>query len=187
MPDTNYLTGQLLIAMPSMADPNFDHTVTFVCEHSEHGALGLIINRPMEMDLGVIFEQLSLPATDQVMAQQPVLKGGPVQVERGFVLHESDQDWDATVEIDQSIFVTTSQDILSSIAKGEGPARSIIALGYAGWGAGQLEAEMIANAWLTVPASSQIIFDTPFEERWSKAAESLGIDLAALSPEAGHA
>ena len=136
------LTGQLLIAMPMMLDPNFHQTVTYVCEHSEHGALGIIINRPMEMDLAEVFEQLALGKPDARYAACPVLRGGPVQVERGFVLHESDQEWDSTVNVANSIHVTTSQDILSSIADGSGPERALVALGYAGWNAGQLESEI---------------------------------------------
>lgn len=181
------LTGHLLIAMPSMLDPNFHQTVTYVCEHSEHGALGIIINRPLDMALGDVFEQLSLSRPAPRYANCPVLRGGPVQVERGFVLHESDQDWDSTINVANSIHVTTSQDILSSIAAGSGPERALVALGYAGWNAGQLESEITANAWLNAPASPQIIFDTPFEERWHEATALLGIDLANLSSDAGHA
>lgn len=181
------LTGQLLIAMPAMLDPNFHQTVTYICEHSDQGALGLIINRPLDMDLTEVFEQLALGKPSQRYADSPVLRGGPVQVERGFVLHESDQDWDSTVNVANSIHVTTSQDILSSIADGSGPDRALVALGYAGWNAGQLESEITANAWLHAPASPQIIFDIPFEERWHEATALLGIDLANLSPEAGHA
>jgi putative transcriptional regulator len=173
--------------MPSMMDPNFHQTVTFICEHSEQGALGIVINRPLDMDLGEIFQQLSLEQTDPDLAANPILRGGPVQIEHGFVLHESEEKWDATATVANSIMVTTSRDILSAMASGKGPKRAVVALGYAGWGAGQLEAELSANAWLSVPASPDILFDTPFEERWSRAAEMLGVDLATLSTEAGHA
>jgi putative transcriptional regulator len=187
MADVTYLTGHLLIAMPAMADPNFVRTVTYICEHNDQGALGIVINRPLEMDLGEVFEQLSLPATDTGLARQPVLRGGPVQTERGFVLHEPSQNWDSTVEVSDSVHLTTSQDILAALARGAGPKRALMALGYAGWGAGQLEVEMSANAWLSVPGSATIVFDTPFEQRWSAAAGLLGINLATMSSEAGHA
>jgi putative transcriptional regulator len=187
MPETTSLTGHLLIAMPSMMDPNFHRTVTYICEHSEHGTLGLVINRPLDMDLGQVFEQLSLGSPQPALASRPVLRGGPVQLERGFVLHESTRRWDSTVPVTPSMNVTTSQDILSAMASGDGPERAIVALGYAGWGAGQLEQEISANAWLSVPAVPQIIFDTPFEARWREAAALLGVDPAAIAPDAGHA
>lgn len=187
MEPTTNLTGHLLIAMPAMVDPNFHRTVTYICEHSEQGALGLVINRPLDMDLGQVFEQLDLSLADPGMARCPVLRGGPVQLERGFVLHDSSGSWDSTVTIAHSISVTTSQDILSAMAAGSGPERALVALGYAGWGAGQLEEEMSANAWLSVPATPQIVFDTPFEDRWEQAAGLLGIDLVTMSPDAGHA
>ena len=187
MGDVTYLTGHLLIAMPAMADPNFVRTVTYICEHTDQGALGIVINRPLQMDLGEVFQQLSLEAADAGVSSQPVLRGGPVQTERGFVLHEPSRKWDSTVEVSESIHLTTSQDILSALAQGTGPRRALMALGYAGWGAGQLENEMGANAWLSVPASATIIFDTPYEARWAAAAALLGINLATLSSEAGHA
>ena len=186
--DSNYsLAGQLLLAMPGMVDPNFDSSVTYICEHSEKGALGLIINRPLDLNISEILEQLSLPIDAGNLASQPVLRGGPVQAERGFVLHESAHEWDSTTEVGHSIFVTTSQDILSAVAAGEGPDRMQLALGYAGWGAGQLEAEIRQNAWLTAPATPELVFATPFEQRWAASAAVIGVDLASLSPEAGHA
>jgi putative transcriptional regulator len=187
MGDVTYLTGHLLIAMPAMADPNFTRTVTYICEHSDRGALGIVINRPLDLDLGEVFQQLSLPATDSGLAKQPVMRGGPVQTERGFVLHEPGGTWDATVEVSDSVCLTTSQDILAALAQGKGPRRALMALGYAGWGAGQLELEMSANAWLSVPGNASIVFDTPYEQRWSAAAGLLGINLATMSPDAGHA
>jgi putative transcriptional regulator len=187
MGDVTYLTGHLLIAMPAMADPNFVRTVTYICEHTDQGALGIVINRPLQMDLGAVFEQLEIEPADPGLSKQPVLRGGPVQTERGFVLHEPSRKWDSTVEVSESVHLTTSQDILSALASGSGPKRALMALGYAGWGAGQLESEMSANAWLSVPATAAIIFDTPFEARWAAAAGLLGINLATISPEAGHA
>jgi len=191
MSDTTFLTGHLLIAMPAMQDPNFTRTVTYICEHTEQGALGIIINRPLDMDLGAIFDQLSLASADPVLARQPVLQGGPVHQERGFVLHEpeetADQSFDATLAVKDGIRVTTSQDILSAMARGHGPRRAVVALGYAGWGAGQLESEIAQNAWLSVPATPQIIFDTPFELRWHESTRLLGFDPSTLSHQAGHA
>lgn len=185
--DVTWLTGHLLIAMPAMTDPNFVRTVTYICEHTDQGALGIVINRPLQLDLGAVFEQLQLEATDAALSRQPVLRGGPVQTERGFVLHEPARQWDSTVEVSGSVHLTTSQDILADMAGGTGPRRALMALGYAGWGAGQLESEMSANAWLSVPAKDAIIFDTPFEARWAAAAALLGINLATISSEAGHA
>lgn len=187
MNDATNLTGHLLIAMPSMLDPNFAHTVTYICEHSDKGALGLVINRPMDMDLGDVLTQLQLEPANQQLASTPILQGGPVEIQRGFVIHESPLEWDSTVAVTNSIFVTTSRDILSAIAAGAGPERALLVLGYAGWGAGQLEEEISANAWLNVPASPQIIFEIPFEQRWQHAAALLGVNLANLSTQAGHA
>lgn len=186
METTHTLAGHLLVAMPHMADPNFEHSVTFICEHTENGALGITINRPLKMELGEVLEQLSLKS-DTDMAALPVLRGGPVQAERGFVLHESDHDWEGTTDVGHSIFVTTSQDILTDVAEGRGPSRLLLALGYAGWGAGQLEEEIRQNAWLTVPASRELVFDTPMEQRWRAATRAIGIDPSSMSLTAGSA
>jgi putative transcriptional regulator len=188
MNESAYLTGQFLVAMPAMADPNFDRTVTYICEHNQDGALGIIVNRPTDMSLGEILAQMDLQFTDPGIAAQPVLQGGPVQPERGFVIHDEGQHaFSSTLDVPDGLKVTTSRDILVAMAEGKGPARAVIALGYAGWGAGQLEAEMVANAWLSVPATADIIFSVPFERRWEAAAALLGVNIAALSPEAGHA
>ncbi len=191
MTDQTFLTGHLLIAMPAMQDPNFARTVTYICEHSEQGALGIVINRPLDMDLGSIFDQLALDSADPALARQPVLQGGPVHQERGFVLHEpaeaDGREFDATLAVTDAIRVTTSQDILTAMARGTGPRRAVVALGYAGWGAGQLENELIQNAWLSVPAIPRIIFETPFDQRWHESARLIGVDLSTLSHQAGHA
>jgi putative transcriptional regulator len=188
MSQGQYLSGQFLIAMPAMADPNFDRTVTYVCEHNDEGALGIIVNRPTTMSLGEILAQMDLRISDPALAAQPVLQGGPVQPERGFVIHDDGGDgFSSTLSVPDGLKVTTSRDILVALAEGHGPPRAVIALGYAGWGAGQLEAEMAANSWLTVPAAAEIIFSVPFERRWEAAAALLGVSIAALSPEAGHA
>lgn len=181
------LNNQLLIAMPGMADPNFSTTVTLICEHNDNGALGIVINRPLDLRLGGLLEQLSLEHADQRVAAFPVLDGGPVSRERGFVLHNPGQSFESSVAVSPDIQLTLSRDILDAMAAGHGPEKSLVALGYAGWDAGQLEEEILANSWLHVPASADIIFDVPFPDRWQHAAESLGIDIALMAPDAGHA
>lgn len=181
------LCNQLLIAMPGMADPNFNSTVTLVCEHNDQGALGIVINRPMEMNLGGLFEQLNLVEPNPALANHPVLIGGPVARERGFVLHEPGPAFESSVSVSPEVQLTLSRDVIDSMAAGEGPEKSLVALGYAGWDAGQLEAEMLANTWLTVPAEPSVIFDVPFADRWSVAANIIGIDISQISPDAGHA
>ncbi len=181
------LNNQLLIAMPGMPDPNFNSTVTLICEHNDDGALGIVLNRPLGLQLGGLFEQLSLDEADAIVAKRPVLSGGPVARERGFVLHNPGPDFESSMSVSDDVQLTLSRDILDSLAAGKGPDRSLVALGYAGWEPGQLEAEMLANTWINVPASPQIIFDIPFADRWAKAADSLGIDISRLSPHAGHA
>jgi putative transcriptional regulator len=181
------LNNQLLIAMPGMADPNFSTTVTLVCEHNDDGALGIVINRPSNMDLGGLFQQLSVAEADEKVSCAPVLDGGPIARERGFVLHTPSGEFESSVAVSKDIQLTFSRDVLDSLAAGLGPDNSIVALGYAGWEPGQLEAEMLRNAWLTVPATPELIFEVPFEMRWSKAAETMGIDIQKISPHAGHA
>ena len=181
------LTNHFLIAMPALQDENFYHTVTYICEHSEEGAMGIVVNRPLDLDLGEILDQMEIKAEDPKARIQQVFSGGPVQNERGFVLHTNGESWDSTLQITPGINVTTSRDILEAIAACEGPAESLVALGYAGWGSGQLEAELTANAWLSGPADTQIIFKLPVEERWQAAATLLGVDLNLLSGDAGHA
>ena len=181
------LTNQFLIAMPSLADPNFHRTVTLMCAHSEDGAMGIVINRPLDIKLTAVLDQMDIRPTTGDATQIPVLQGGPVQRERGFVIHHPPGDWEAVLRVGDQIGIATSKDILMAVAQGRGPAHAIVALGYAGWGAGQLEHEMQQNAWLSGPADSRIIFDTPYEERWTSAARLLGIDPDHLSGDAGHA
>ena len=183
----NYLTNQFLIAMPAMDDPNFAQTVTLVCEHSDRGALGIVINRTLPMTLGEVFAQLGLDAKRSRVNDQPVLRGGPVQTERGFVLHSPAGRWESSLPFSERMHLTTSRDILDALAAGEGPGKAVIALGYAGWDAGQLEEEMARNAWLTVDADENVLFSTPVEQRWHAAARLLGIDLLSLSSDTGHA
>ena len=182
-----WLTNQFLIAMPAMGDPNFDHTVTFICEHNEDGALGLVVNRPMGMHLSDVLSQMSLAGNSKQTGEIPILRGGPVQPERGFVVHDHLGEWTSTMEISDGIHVTTSRDILEAMAEGDGPDNALVILGYAGWTAGQLENEMIANAWLTVPACKDILFSIPFEQRWHSAAALIGIDIDQLGTSFGHA
>jgi putative transcriptional regulator len=181
------LSNHFLIAMPALSDPNFHHTTTLICEHNEEGALGLVINRPTDLLLGDILEHMSIENMREDIAAQPVYTGGPVQNDRGFVLHEPLGDWEATLPVSERIGITSSRDILEAIARGEGPARSFITLGYAGWGAGQLEEELAANAWLSGPADIAIVFDTPYDRRWEAAAALIGVDLTLISGETGHA
>ena len=183
----HFLTNQFLIAMPTLADANFSQTVTLICEHNEQGALGLIINRPMRMRMHEVFEQLELGGPPSALLDQPIMQGGPVQPDRGFVIHRAGPSWESTVKVSSQIHVTTSRDILNAVAAGHGPSPICMVLGYAGWEAGQLEIEVSQNSWLTVPADERILFDTPFEQRWAASAQLLGINMSMLSPQAGHA
>ncbi|MFN2644412.1 MAG: YqgE/AlgH family protein [Burkholderiales bacterium] len=181
------LTNHFLIAMPNMADPYFARTLTYICEHNDQGALGLVVNRPIDMKLAALFERLSLPIADTAVSEAPIYFGGPVQTDRGFVLHEPVGNWQATLPVRQAIGLTTSKDILEAVGRGEGPKRMLVTLGYAGWSPGQLEQELSQNAWLTVEAKDAILFDIPAEERLPKAMELLGLDFARLQDAAGHA
>jgi putative transcriptional regulator len=183
----SFLTNQFLIAMPGMTDPNFAQTVTLVCEHNAQGALGIVINRPLPMTLGDVFAQLGVDATASRVAADPVLQGGPVQTDRGFVLHTPGPAWDSTLPVSEWLHLSTSRDILDALARGEGPPSVVVALGYAGWEAGQLEEEVAQNAWLTVAADREIVFATALEDRWEAACRLLGVNLLHLSSDAGHA
>ncbi len=190
--DAINLTNQFLIAMPGMADDNFSRTVVYLCEHSKNGALGLVINRPTDITLKSLFEKVELSLDRDELAQQPVFFGGPVQTERGFVLHEKtgteQSPYTSTLSIaGGGLEMTTSKDVLEALANGAGPRRLIVTLGYSGWSAGQLEEEIGRNGWLTVDADPKVIFDTPVEERYQRALSLLGFDPLMLSQEAGHA
>lgn len=180
------LCNHFLIAMPGMQDSSFAHSVTYICEHTDKGAMGIVINNPMPLLLKDIFTQMDL-ADKSGIGEQAVFAGGPVQIERGFVLHSGDAEWQSTLRISPQISLTASRDIIEALAEGNGPEDYFIALGYAGWGSGQLEAEVAANAWLMVPADGNIIFKTPHEQRWTAAAQPLGIDVNLISSVAGHA
>jgi putative transcriptional regulator len=181
------LTHHFLIAMPNMADPYFAKSLTYICEHNDQGALGLVVNRPIDMTLQALFERLQLSLRGSDRAGAPVYFGGPVQTDRGFVLHAPAGDWQSTLRVNRRIGLTTSKDILEAVGRGEGPEQILVTLGYAGWSPGQLEHELSQNAWLTVEARDAIIFDTPAEERLPAAMELLGVDFARLQDAAGHA
>jgi len=181
------LTGNFLIAMPAMADPYFAKSLTYICEHNEHGALGVVINRPIDMTLQTLFDQVGIVLDNPQVANLPLYFGGPVQTDRGFVLHQPVGAWSSTLAVGDDIGLTTSKDILEAVGRGEGPTRLLVTLGYAGWAPGQLEHELAQNAWLNVAAEAKVIFDLPWEERLATAMTMLGVDLASLSEVAGHA
>jgi putative transcriptional regulator len=186
------LTNQFLIAMPGIADDTFSGTVIYLCEHNDKGALGLVINKPIDIKLKNLFEKVELSLDRDDLAEEPVYFGGPVQTERGFVLHERQPDdeatpYNSTLSIPGGLEMTTSKDVLEAISAGSGPKRVLVTLGYSGWSPGQLEAEIGRNGWLTVNADPQVIFDTPIERRYDKAISLLGIDPRMLSQDAGHA
>lgn len=187
MSKENYLNDQFLIAMPGLGDPSFHQSVTYICRHDEQGALGIVVNRPLELTLAEVFVQMSITASDAKIGAQSVLAGGPVQPECGFVVHERNEEFESSMNISTSLALTTSRDVLAAMAEGKGPGRALLALGYAGWDAGQLDRELAENAWLSVSSEPDILFETPFEQRWSEAARLLGVDISQLSHPAGHA
>lgn len=191
------LLHHFLIAMPGLEDEVFGRSVVYVCEHSARGAMGLIINKPAEMAMRELFDKVDLPLHREDLLTQPVMLGGPVHTERGFVLHEPVRMADpaedggsiyaSTLTVPGGLEMTTSRDVLEALASGAGPRRVLITLGYASWGEGQLESELAENSWLTVPAQPEVVFDTPIAQRYDKALELLGLQAWMLSPEAGHA
>lgn len=181
------LTNHFLIAMPTLADPNFAKSVTYICAHNDEGAMGIVINRPLEIDLGEVLSQMDLDSEVALICQQPIYDGGPVHTDRGFVLHRPANTWDSTMQVTPEVAVSTSRDILAAISDGDGPEETLVALGYAGWGAGQLEAEMAQNAWLSGPADLDIMFASPVSSRWQRAADLIGVDVNAISHDVGHA
>lgn len=187
MDSPSSLAGHFLIAMPTMGDPQFTRGVTLLCQHNEDGAIGLLVNRMSDFSLGDVLAQMQLECDDPAVTALPVLSGGPVQPERGFVLHLGEQSWESSYRVNPTWSVTTSRDILLAIAAGEGPERALVALGYAGWSAGQLDQELKDNAWLTAEASERIVFETPLEQRWNAAAGLVGVDPSQLAGYAGHA
>ena len=186
------LTGHLLIAMPGMTDPFFSKSVTFICTHNQDGAMGVMINRPTDLSYETLFEKIKVELAQNELADNTVLYGGPVQPERGFVLHEHSGEWDSTLSIAENTALTTSKDILESVAIGTGPKKMLLALGYAGWTAGQLEQEIAANSWLSVQAKDgetlhKILFECKAEDKLNASLALLGVNPAMLSDVAGHA
>jgi putative transcriptional regulator len=173
--------------MPAMADPHFANTLTYVCEHNADGALGIVINKPIDMTLSSLFEQIKVPLADKVLRETPVHFGGPVQIDRGFVLHRPLGNWQSTLAISDDLGLTTSKDVLEAVGRGDGPTDVFVSLGYAGWSAGQLEAELAQNAWLTVEADADVLFEVSPEARLPAAMHLLGINFADLSEDVGHA
>lgn len=181
------LTNQFLIAMPSLTDPYFAKALVFVCEHNAQGALGLIVNRPIDMKLAALFEKVDQPLASAELADLPVYFGGPVQTDRGFVLHRPLGNWQSTLQVTEQVGLTSSRDILAGIGESGQPSDILVALGYAGWSPGQLENELAQNAWLSVAADVDTLFTLPFEERLPAAMQALGISFSQLSDVAGHA
>ncbi len=190
------LTHHFLIAMPGLQNDSFAKSVIYVCEHSERGALGLVINKPSDINLKDLFDKVELPLLRQDLIDSPVFQGGPLQIERGFVLHEAqftvadkplDPVYASTMSIPGGLEMTTSKDVLEALSTGVGPRRVLVSLGYSAWGQGQLESELGENSWLTVAADAAVIFDTPVANRYDKALMLLGLEMWMLSPVAGHA
>lgn len=185
--DNVNLTDNFLIAMPALEDPYFSNALVYICEHNENGALGIIVNRPLDMNLAGLFEKIDIPLEQAGLARLPVYFGGPVQLDRGFVLHRPVGNWQSTLAINSEIGLTSSRDILAAVGKDGVPAEILVTLGYSGWDAGQFEEELAQNSWLTVPAKSAILFDLPPEERLPAAMQKLGVSFSQLSDVAGHA
>lgn len=180
------LRNHFLVAMPSLSDPYFANSLTYICDHSEDGAMGLVINKCMEAQLDEVFEQMALDYEPGV-GRAPILAGGPVGPQRGFVLHPTCGTWESTIQVSPDIALTASRDIIKAIAEGQGPQNPQFILGHAGWSAGQLEQEIKDNSWLTVPATADILFNTPVEQRWLAATRCLGFDINLMSSSVGHA
>lgn len=182
------LQNHFLIAMPDLDDPFFERTVTYICEHNEDGAMGLIVNQPAEMSVSKLLEQIEIQVPgEDLLERSLVYSGGPVGTDRGFVIHAPQDTWRSSLQLSDEIMVTTSRDILQAFGSADAPDKFLLTLGYAGWDAGQLEHELASNHWLTIPADASILFETPSSERWQKAAEKLGIDIWQLAPGSGHA
>src|SRR6476469_4500913 len=181
------LANQLLIALPTLADSPFERSVALVCQHDGEGAMGVVVNRPSEYTLGEVFQQMGIDSSDERLCAQAVLAGGPVHPERGFVLHDGSREWDSSLAVGDDLYVTTSRDVLEAMARGEGPRRVTVALGCAGWGAGQLESELVDNSWLTAPADFELLFALPLASRWQAAAGRIGVDMTRMADYSGHA
>ncbi len=183
----NFLANQLLIAMPALDDPNFARSVTYLCQHDDEGAMGISISKPASFQLNEVLNQMHIQTSIEDIASQPVFLGGPVQSDRGFVLHEECGAWFSSVRLPSGLCLTTSRDLLEAIAEGQGPKRFLVALGYAGWGEGQLEQEILQNSWLNAPLDQEILFSVPAELRWQRATDLVGVKWQHLTGYAGHA
>lgn len=181
------LANQLLIALPALDDPRFARSVVLICQHDDDGAMGVVVNRASEYTLGEVLRQMQLDTDDETLRNRVVLYGGPVHPERGFVLHDGGGDWDSTLQISDELYLTTSRDILEAMASGQGPDNALVALGCAGWGAGQLEFELGENSWLTAPADRELLFATPLDQRWQAAAGRIGVDMSRMTDYSGRA
>ncbi len=182
----SFLQSQLLIAMPGLGDPYFEHSVTLICQHNSEGCFGLTINRPIEITIDELFDQLDISSEKFPDKQMLALRGGPVQIEQGFIIHDSERKWENTLEVCDDLAVTASRDILEDIAKGNGPENYILTLGCASWAPGQVESEIKENSWLNCPVDKKIIFNMPYADRWQGAADTLGFDVNLISEVAGH-
>ncbi len=186
MTTTSSLKNHFLIAMPGIADPVFNGALIYVCEHNEEGSMGIVVNKPLEITWANVFQKIAQDGFKG--GDEPVLIGGPVQVERGFVLHrKTSQRWESTMTVSDHLDLTTSSDVIAALSTGEGPSKALIALGYAGWEQGQLDQEIANNVWLSLPADEEILFNTPHQDKAAAAAKTLGVDLSLLSAESGHA
>lgn len=179
--------NHLLIALPSLRDQYFERSVTLICQHDADGAMGLMVNRPSDYTVGEVLQQMGVTSDNDALKAQVVLAGGPVHPERGFVLHEGDHTWDSSLEVGDGLYLTTSRDVLEAMARGEGPVQALVALGCAGWGAGQLEQELVDDSWLLVPNRRDVVFQLPMAQRWQAAAGSIGVDLLNHASHSGHA
>lgn len=185
--ESSPLSNHLLVALPALHDPHFARSVTLICQHDGDGAMGVMVNRASEYTLGELLQQMGISSDSEALQSQMVLTGGPVHPERGFVLHDGEREWDSTLTVGDGLFLTTSRDVLEALARGDGPAQAVVALGCAGWGVGQLEQELVDDSWLMVPASRALLFELPLEQRWQAAAGSIGVDLVNYASHSGHA
>lgn len=181
------LANHLLVALPSLTDPPFARSVALICQHDENGAMAVMINQPSDYTLGEVLSQMDIHTDDAALRGRPVLNGGPVHAERGFVIHDDAREWDSSLQVGGGLYMTTSRDILEAMAHGQGPRNALVALGCAGWSAGQLEQELADNSWLTVPVDAALLFERPLEDRWQRAAAGIGVDLFRLTGYSGHA
>ena len=185
--ESSRLSNLLLVALPALHDPDFAQSVTLVCQHDGDGAMGVMVNRASEYTLGEVLQQMGISSDSETLQSQIVMAGGPIHPERGFVLHDGKREWDSTLSVGDGLYLTTSRDVLEAMARGDGPEQAVVALGCAGWGAGQLEQELVDDSWLMVPASLELLFGFPLEERWQAAAGSIGVDLVNYASHSGNA